>query len=94
MSSSRWGACLGVALLLAPGPGEATPQAAAQGFFPLIEGTKTQTVASPIAIEGITKVTRPAPEKVGQDTKAVLKAAGYTDDQIAKLAAAKAIGVV
>ena len=69
------------------------PQAAAQGFFPLIEGTKTRTVASPIAIEGITKLTRPAPEKVGQDTKAVLKAAGYSDDQIAKLATAKAIGV-
>jgi formyl-CoA transferase len=69
------------------------PQAAAQGMFPLIEGTNTRTVASPITIEGVTKVIRPAPEKVGQDTKAVLKAAGYSDDQIAKLAAAKAIGV-
>jgi crotonobetainyl-CoA:carnitine CoA-transferase CaiB-like acyl-CoA transferase len=69
------------------------PQAAAQGFFPLIDGTSTRTVASPIAIEGITKVARPAPAKVGQDTKSVLKAAGYSDDQIEKLAAAKAIGV-
>ena len=34
MSSSRWGTCLGVALLLALGPGEATPQAAAQGASP------------------------------------------------------------
>jgi len=71
------------------------PQAIENGLFPRIEGTDLRTVQSPISVEGIAKVApRKAPEKIGQDTRAVLKAAGLTDEQIEKLAAAKVIGVV
>ena len=64
-------------------------------FFPVVEGTNgIRTVQSPVSVEGITKATpQPAPEKVGGDTAAELKAVGYSDDEIKKLAEAGSIGV-
>jgi formyl-CoA transferase len=64
-------------------------------FFPVIEGTNgIRTVQSPVSVEGIDKATpQPAPEYVGGDTEQELKAVGYSDGEIKKLAEAKAIGV-
>ncbi|MFA9411521.1 MAG: CaiB/BaiF CoA transferase family protein [Deltaproteobacteria bacterium] len=64
-------------------------------FFPVIEGTNgIRTVQSPVSVEGITKATpQPAPDKIGGDTAAELKAVGYSDDEIKKLAEAGSIGV-
>jgi crotonobetainyl-CoA:carnitine CoA-transferase CaiB-like acyl-CoA transferase len=64
-------------------------------FFPVIEGTNgIRTVQSPVSVEGITKATpQPAPDKIGGDTAAELKAVGYSDDEIKKLADAGTIGV-
>jgi len=67
----------------------------ANGCFPIVENSDgVRTVRSPITIEGYDHVTpQPAPAQVGRDTARLMKAAGYSDDEIAKLAASGAIGV-
>jgi formyl-CoA transferase len=67
----------------------------ALGCFPVIEKTNgVRTVRSPITVEGFDHETpQPAPDQVGQDTVECMQVAGYSDDEIAKLAASGAIGV-
>ena len=65
------------------------------GFFPEIKGTNgIKTVQSPVYVDGIDKATpQKAPEKVGENTVAELKAIGYKDADIKALAEAGVIGV-
>jgi len=65
------------------------------GLFPEVEGTNGfRTVQSPVTVEGIQKaVPQMAPEKIGGDTVAELKALGYNDADIKSLAEAGAIGI-
>jgi crotonobetainyl-CoA:carnitine CoA-transferase CaiB-like acyl-CoA transferase len=67
----------------------------ANNCFPEIENTNgLRTVRNFMTIEGKPHITpQPAPDRVGADTVHYMKAAGYSDDEIAKLAGSGAVGV-
>jgi crotonobetainyl-CoA:carnitine CoA-transferase CaiB-like acyl-CoA transferase len=71
------------------------PQMIANGFFPEIAGTNgIKTVQSPVNVVGFEKeAPTKAPEKIGQDTIAEMKAVGYTEAQIKALVESGAIRV-
>ncbi len=66
------------------------------GLFPEIAGTNgIRTVQSPVSVEDQEKATpRAAPEQIGQHTVVELKKVGFSDADIASLAASGAIGIV
>jgi crotonobetainyl-CoA:carnitine CoA-transferase CaiB-like acyl-CoA transferase len=66
------------------------------GLFPEIAGTNgILTVQSPVSVDGQEKATpQAAPEQIGQDTVDELKNVGFSDADIARLAASGAIGIV
>jgi formyl-CoA transferase len=66
------------------------------GLFPEIAGTNgILTVQSPVSVDGQEKATpQAAPEQIGQDTVDELKKVGFSDADIARLAASGAIGIV
>jgi len=66
------------------------------GLFPEIAGTNgIRTVQSPVSVDGQEKATpQAAPEQIGQDTVDELKKVGFSDADIARLAASGAIGIV
>ncbi len=65
------------------------------GLFPEVPGTNgLRTVQSPVSVDGIAKKTpQKAPEHIGGDTLAELKAVGYSENDIKSLAQAGVIGV-
>lgn len=67
------------------------PQLQAVGALVPFEGAPGLTVASPFTIDGVPKAgPRPAPE-LGQHTVEVLRQAGYPDEEIRRLEAAKVV---
>lgn len=66
------------------------------GLFPEIAGTNgILTVQSPVSVDGQEKATpQAAPEQIGQDTVDELRKVGFSDADIARLAASGAIGIV
>lgn len=66
----------------------------ANGCFPEVEGVDgIRTIDSPIQIEGFKKVKPQKPPTVGGNTMAELKAVGYSEEEIQKLAESGAVGI-
>ena len=66
----------------------------ANGCFPEIEGLDgIRTIDSPIQIEGFEKVKPQKPPTVGGNTITELKAVGYSEEEIQKLAESGAVGI-
>ena len=66
----------------------------ANGCFPEVEGVDgIRTIDSPIQIEGFEKVKPQKPPTVGGNTMAELKAVGYSEEEIQKLAESGAVGI-
>ena len=66
----------------------------ANGCFPEVEGVDgIRTIDSPIQIEGFKKVKPQKPPTVGGNTITELKAVGYSEEEIQKLAESGAVGI-
>lgn len=71
------------------------PQAAAAGLFPTIDSEigEFRTVAAPFQIHNTAVGPKQVAPSIGQDTAAVLRGAGFSEDEISGLAADRVIGI-